>query len=238
VDPDEEVPQGTWANLPEGHQVMTDNPWNTREGGGWIYWDATGYGDVRIAQDAGETVSPSSVLERVYTTDMPDGYQPGSSNYFLENSREIYVGYNWKASNNWQQHPLGVKFAVILFQSGNIYMDWRTADDGLMIVTQGWGQGVYEPNVNPAASKSPANGVWQKVEMYLKYNDPGQQNGIIRWWIGGVLAGNYTNVVFPSGGLNTFVHAGTWGGGCGCSPPNEQSLFIGHTIITRPAQGG
>jgi hypothetical protein len=224
-----------WTNLPAGHRVLSNNPWDVVEGGGWGYYRPHPYGFVRIAQDASDPASPSNVLERVYTTDMPDGYQPGSNSYALGGRREAYVGFYWKTSENWQRHSLGMKVAMFLIQGGgNMFLNWTTRDNGLMLSPQGWNGGVsFQANVNRAASAGPAPGVWQKVEIYVRYNDAGQQNGVIRWWIDGVLAGDHTNVVFPSGGLADFHFAGTWGGG-GSSPVHQQSIFKSHTIISAP----
>ena len=61
-------------------------------------------------------------------------------------------------------------------------------------------------------------GVWTKIEAYIKASTTNtSRDGIVRWWINGVLAGNYTNINYAGAGLNEWIWTETWDG-CGGNP--------------------
>jgi hypothetical protein len=66
------------------------------------------------------------------------------------------------------------------------------------------------PNVGPATITP---GVWAIIEIYIKVSSTlTSRDGIVRWWVNGILAGNYTNVNYGPGGLNDWVWTQTWDG--------------------------
>ncbi len=54
----------------------------------------------------------------------------------------------------------------------------------------------------------------------------------MKWWLDGVLQGNFTNVNYPADAFDEFKFAPTWGGTGGTK--NEQDYFwFDHVRITR-----
>jgi hypothetical protein len=54
-------------------------------------------------------------------------------------------------------------------------------------------------------------GVWHRIEWLIDFGDQ-PRVGTVRWWLDGRLIGDYSNVPFPDGGLQTFKISPTWGG--------------------------
>ena len=103
-----------------------------------------------------------------------------------------------------------------------------------MIVNTEWapyGQRVWEPNV---ATSAIAYDHWYRVEWYVRWESaPGAGDGILRFWIDGVLNGDYGTVSFPAGrsGFEQFEFAPT----VQKPPLADQYMYIDHTSIgTRP----
>ncbi len=56
-------------------------------------------------------------------------------------------------------------------------------------------------------------GQWTKIEFYVKKSTTNtSRDGIVRWWVNGQLAGNYTNMNYAAAGLNEWVWTETWDG--------------------------
>lgn len=70
-------------------------------------------------------------------------------------------------------------------------------------------------------------GAWHKYSVYVKYNTPGQSNGIVKVWVDDVLKGQITNVTFWNANIvvNTFstvYHFKTFGSQIGTLQGNVQ----------------
>src|SRR5262249_24593257 len=144
-------------------------------------------------------VSPSSVGQWRYPAGFQGGNEPAIYAHALPSGfKEGYVGVEWKVSNPWQGHSTGVNKIFFLFGSGcgnliPIMYGIGGGQDELRVAPE-WGNWNWlTPN---ASSGLVTLGVWHKIELYFKA-DTGS-SGIVRWWMDGVLVGNYTNVSFPS----------------------------------------
>jgi hypothetical protein len=91
-----------------------------------------------------------------------------------------------------------------------------------------YGQRIWEPN----RTKTPLfYDRWYRIEWYVKWGStPGVGDGIVRWWVDGVLNGEYTNVIFPDAGVGfqQFEFAPTLQN----PPPAEQHMYIDHTYLS------
>ena len=92
-----------------------------------------------------------------------------------------------------------------------------------------YGQRIWLPNltttyVNP--------GEWHRLEFYYRWETtPGiSGDGIIRWWVDGVLNGNYTNIHYPASSFIEFQYAPTLQN----PPPAEQYMYVDHTYVSVP----
>lgn len=93
------------------------------------------------------------------------------------------------------------------------------------------------PNVGPSLVTI---GQWTKVEAYLKASTTAtSRDGILRWWINGVLSGNYTNINYAQNGLNAWQWNNTWDGAqdMGVSNTVDWEHWLDHVHISIPNGG-
>lgn len=209
-------PTGTWANEPSGFTTIADDPFNQLVGNGWdIAYNTNGYGT--IVADPSAPLSAPNVMQLMYPVGFAGGVAPATEYYSHAQATEVFTGFWWKPSNPWQNHP-GSNVNKILF--------WQTPTPGSSIDIQMYGPAPYylhvvtefpigsfrlTPNVNATAVTL---GQWHKIEWYIKYSTNGTSgDGIVKWWLDGVLQGYYTNLQMPDdGGFNTYDISPSWGG--------------------------
>jgi hypothetical protein len=222
-----------WPNEPSGLRLFTDNPWSSLTPPGWTVSQSP---YIDIAQDPSDPASPPFVLRRTYPRGLPDGSSPGG-NWFMDvgGTRELYVGFYIRFVEGFTPHRLGMKLAHFMFQDGpgNIFIDWVTPASHpgvrrLLLNLSGWG-GRVDHNVVDGPDLE--IGRWYLVEVQLRFNDPGRENGILKLWTDGVLNTEQTSVAFPARSFSNFHFSGTWGGG-GVPVPHDQHVHIGHTRIS------
>lgn len=246
--------QAQWTNEPAGSSVVLDCNFSSTPG-------ACGIQDVYSSSfqdtDASAPVSPSGVVRS--TLPALSGFGGMQLDYVTSQTyREMYVGLMWRTNPQFQGRaansnklffvrgpmnngvfsmygPIGGPFQLI-FGHNNGSLDNSHAcsfDLGL----------ICYPNVS-RGTLTP--GVWTKLEAYLKSSTTStSRDGIVRWWVNGVLAGNYTNLNINQLGINEWVWSETWDG-CGINgaPPcdigptggntNEWSHYIDHLHISIP----
>jgi hypothetical protein len=220
-----------WTNQPAGFTKLTDWPMEALNGEGW-----SGNRLVTIVTDATAPHSPSSVGQWRYPAGFAGGSAPANMWRDLPAAfNEGFVGIWWKPSNPWQGHPSGVNKIYFLFGGacGNLIpvMYGPTGGPYELRVAPEWGDWRWlTPNVTPGLITL---GAWHKIELYFKYNTPG--NGIIRWWMNGTLVGDYTNISFPSSGcFGGFQFSPTWGG-VGDTKSQTDYFWYDHAYISYPS---
>jgi hypothetical protein len=227
-----------WPNDPAGFSLITDYAWNALTGNGWNYLRRSASKSSDTVLDPGAPFSASSLLRIVFTPDMQPDSEPGVHWIGVPGIKEIYTGWWMKLSPNWQCSPAGCGKVTFLFTNGagQVYTGvFHSAGSNSapyrMAVNTEWGpygQRVWYPN----AATTPINpDEWHRVEVYYRWETtPGVSNdGIIRFWVDGVLNGNYTNVHYPASSFVEFQFAPTLQ-----NPPSaEQYMFIDHTRVTR-----
>lgn len=209
-------PSGAWTNEPSGFTTISDNPFNALTGNGWdIVYNTNGY--ATIAADPSAPASAPSVLQMMYPAGFQGGVAPATEYYSHASAKEVFAGFWWKPSNPWQNHP-GSNVNKIAF--------WFTPTAGSSLDIQMYGPAPYYLHVvtefpvgsfrlTPNVTATPvALGQWHKIEWYVKYSTTGTSgDGIVKWWLDGVLQGYYTNLQMPDdAGFNTFDMSPTWGG--------------------------
>jgi len=173
---------------------------------------------------------------------------------------EIYVAWWMKLSPNWTSSPVGSGIGFLRAQDGGgqVYTGlyhpcaWPESEatcspqaDGppykIGVQTlwepfesQGVG-GVWYPNVHTTWINP---GEWHRVEFYYRWETApgpnagdGSRDGIIRWWVDGILNGNHTNVEYPTlRGFEQFEFAPTQQYP---PPPGVTTyMYIDHTHIS------
>lgn len=234
---------GVWTNEPAGANVVLDCPFNSVQGCGIL--DA--YSTSQITSDSSAPISPGSVVKStLYAGNSGGGMQ---LNYVTPQAyREMYVGLMWRTNSQFQGRQVGNKtFFVRGPQNNNVFLFNNAAlnnGTGLMIFSHNSanlnnshtcaldiGLACY-PNVGPGVLNV---GVWTKLEAYIKASTTNtSRDGIVRWWVNGVPAGNYTNMNVASLGLNEWVWSETWDGTVNPVPSVDWSHFIDHLHISVP----
>lgn len=237
---------GVWTNEPAGANVVLDCPFNSVQGCGIL--DA--YSSSQITSDSSAPISPGSVVKStLYAGNSGGGMQ---LNYVTPQAyREMYVGLMWRTNSQFQGRQVGNKtFFVRGPQNNNVFLFNNAAlnnGTGLMIFSHNSanldnshacaldiGLACY-PNVGPGVLNV---GVWTKLEAYIKASTTNtSRDGIVRWWVNGVPAGNYTNMNVASLGLNEWVWSETWDGTVNPVPSVDWSHFIDHLHISIPGGG-
>jgi Big-like domain-containing protein len=227
-----------WPNEPAGFTVITDLAENSVTGGGWQ--DAyPGSGLVNIISDATAPLSPQNVLQFLYPIGFMAGAAPATIFYEQPEiiTKELYVGFWWKPSDPFQSDVSGVsKIAFCFSQAGNgqmyIMMEGAAAPHHLIVSAAFLGYGDARnllPNVN---DPDVTLGAWHRIEWYAKYGSGA--NGIVKFWLDGLLVGNYTDVVFPNDvGFDQFQFSPTFGGITSVKTENDY-FWYDHVHISKP----
>ena len=242
-----DVPQsygaGVWTNEPSGASVVLDCPFNSVNGCGIL--DA--YSSSQIASDSSAPISPGSAVQStLYAGNSAGGMQ---LNYVTPQvQREMYVGLMWRTNPEFQGRQVGNKMffvrgpqnnGVFLFNNAAlnngsgamIFSHNSSSHDNTHACALDLGLACY-PNVGSGILRV---GTWTKMEVYIKSSTTmTSRDGIVRWWINGVPAGNYTNLNYCANGLNEWVWSETWDGGVNPAPSVNWSHYIDHLHISIP----
>jgi hypothetical protein len=205
---------GTWSHEPSGYTLVSDNPFDQTSALGWgIVWNDRGLGS--IVTDNTAPLSASNVLQMSFPVGYTGGEGPANVWRPLPGLRRMFTGFYWKASNPWQGHPSNVNKILFAFPTsgGDIYMAMYGPPGGpyeLRVLPQfpGLPSEWLRPNVN---NVHVTLGDWHKIEWNIDYS-AGGSNGIVQWWMDGVLIGDHRNQPTPSGGFAEFKINPTWGG--------------------------
>lgn len=230
----------TWPNEPAGMTPFNNQPWDSLTANGWSYLRRSATKDSIIATDTTAPFSPSHALQIIYTAGCCIDAEPGVSWISLPGVKEIYTGWWLKVSSNWIPNPAGDGKVTFLFASvgGQVYTGlYHPSNDGSV---QGppyrfgmntewapYGQRIWYPN---AATTWINNNEWHRFEAYYKWEStPGVSgDGVLRFWVDGVLNGSYTSVTYPASSFIEFQFAPT----VQFAGPNERSMFIDHTYVS------
>ena len=228
----------TWPNEPAGLTLLNDQPWDLMTGLSWNYLRRSSSKDDSIVADSAAPFSPANNLRIVFTPSMARDSEPSVHWLSVPGIKEVYTAWWMKLSPNWECSPAGCGKVTFLFTNGagqvytGVYHSaGSTSAPYRIAVNTEWapyGQQIWYPN----ATTTPVNpGQWHRVEVYYRWETTpgGSSDGIIRFWVDGVLNGNYTNVHYPASSFVEFQFAPTLQ-----NPPSaEQYMFIDHTRVSR-----
>ncbi len=246
--------QTTWPNKPAGFQTVLDCPFNSKP---TPSRDPAGcgienfYNAGAIVQDGSAPLSPSNV----YKSWISAGQSGGGTQLNWVNpagtSREMWVGVKWRTNPEFFGRQVANKlffvrgpvsngvfmmmggpgggndagkpsYIVFAHNSGNINNGHACGGDAA-------GATCF-PNVG-SGQVVPA-GAWFTLEAYVKSSTTNtSRDGVVRWWVNGVPAGNYTNLNVSSLGLNEWVWSETWDGTVNPPPATEWAHFVDHLQI-------
>lgn len=147
------------------------------------------------------------------------------------------LGYWGVADNNGD--PASSPGPVQLY---GLFMNGHEGGPGTSLETR-WNINMYTQGINSNAYPQNRNltkraevGVWHHFETYMKLNTIGQANGVWRWWLDGVLLGEYTNMEFVnasrSAGFFGRTYDAVWGGSGGTAKARTDYLWLDHMYIS------
>lgn len=235
-----------WVNEPTSSTQILDCSFSSVSGCGIL--DA--YGTSSIVTDATAPISASNVVKSTLSAGQTSGGM--QLNYLMPSVyREMYVGLMWRTNPEFQGRTVGNKTffmrgtgsnGVFLFGdsalvNGSASMIFGHNTGGLdnsHVCARDFGLLCF-PNVG---SGTLSVGVWTKLEAYIKCSTSNtSRDGIVRWWINGALAGNYTTLNYCAGGLNEWAWAETWDGFVNPPPTTTWNHFLDHLHISIPGGG-
>jgi hypothetical protein len=218
-----------WPNEPPGSTVLTDWGFPALTGSGWG-GNPSPY--KTIVSDGSSLANTPTALQITFPTGFTGGVAPATVGYehpeVFTTARELYVGLWWKPSNPWQGHNSGVNKVLYLSQYGGVCgsqlqqqvltmfgvnapssagpFRMRFTNEFMIAPTYN-----LEPNVN--GNLMVGLGVWHQIEIYRKLSTTSSsKDGVLRWWLDGTLAGNYTTVNDSQCPFLGLYLSPTWGG--------------------------
>ena len=232
---------GVWTNEPAGASVIMDCPFNSVSGCGILDVYSSSIQD----SDGSASVSPSGVVRAtIYAGNLSGGMQLSYGTPQI--SREIYMGLIWRTNPQFYGRPQHDKMFFIKGPQTNGFFGMRTCP-GCTQRQIGWGFNASNADNSHACADtglwcypnvgSPAVtiGQWAKIEVYMKSSTTlTSRDGIVRWWINGQLAGNYTNLNHAPSGLNEWTWSETWDGYLNPAPSVDWSHYLDHLHISIP----
>jgi hypothetical protein len=213
-----------WANEPPGLSAITNNPLDTLNLLGWgTSWNSAG--NVRPAMDP----TRGRVLRFDYPIGFTGGKGPGMEYLDHVAAKEVFAGFWWKASDPWQNHAGSYVNKIAFWYTsggGSIDLQMYGTPPYRLDVVREFGSGTSRMPANEAKS-SVTLGVWHKIEWHAKYaSGNNTSDGVVEWWMDGVLQGRYTNVQTPNdAGFAQYQISPTWGGLGGAKTENDYYLY-------------
>jgi hypothetical protein len=176
------------------------------------------------------------VLRIVFTPDMPRDHEPSVHWMPLERATEVHAVWWFRLSANWTASPAGGGKIAFLHAApdgaGQVYSNigGSRAPHRIDVNTEWtpYGQRVWKPNKDETRIVYDR---WYRVDWYMKWPPAvAASTGVLRWWVDGVLNGEYTDVRFPVGGagFQQFEFAPTRQ----LPPRDEEHMYIDHTAVS------
>jgi hypothetical protein len=240
----------TWPNEPPNSIPLIDCAFNQLDCDGQL-WDV--YKSGSIAQDPTAPFSPPGVGRASLFYPNTQG---GIELVYFKRAplREIYAGFWFKVNEGWQQNSVGANKVFFLravndLQGGTqTNGNWAIAGYGnpMQLV---WSHNTGTLDNSHACSQDlglvcysnmgSGNiyvGRWHRIEAYVRASRcPICRDAIVRWWVDGQLAGNYTNLNYGTKVVNEWVWAQTWDGhGNSLGRTQDVHQFIDHLHISAP----
>jgi hypothetical protein len=230
----------TLTNEPAGFTPLTDHPFNTvdnSDGIGFGRWSNTT--DFGIAQDPTAPRSPPNVAQFTY----PAGFQAGSAPGHIEfdlppNTSKLFISFYMKLSDNFEGQSS---------ETNKVLFAWILDHPAVFLSNQGAGnvplyptvryQGAFDTRAyfrqNVGSPQPMTRGQWRRWELLLIANTPGQQDGVIRFWLDGQRVGEYTDVNFRDTAATwQYVFLQPIWGGVGGTVSATQYLWVDHLYVS------
>lgn len=237
-----------WTNEPVGSTQVLDCNFSSTPG-------ACGIQDIYSSairdSDGTAPISPSGVIRSTIRAGNSSGGMQLNYATPNPNNREMFMGIIWRTNPEFQGRPNSNKLFFLRGpQANGVWIFGNSAlvnGSAPLIFGHNTGGGLLDnshacsadlgllcfPNVGPGLL---TRGVWTKIEAYVKSSTTNtSRDGIVRWWINGVLVGNYTNLNYGgTAGINEWVWSETWDGFVNPVPTQDWSHYLDHLYISIP----
>ena len=217
------------------HAFAREQRWDRLDDDTWSYLRRGSSKDDEIVADEGAPFSPPEVLKIVFTPDMGRDQEPSVHWTALEDATDVRAVWWIKLSPNWNASPAGGGKIAFLHLApdgrGQVYsnIDGSRPPHRITINTEWapYGQRVWSPNRTTTPILYDR---WYRIDWHVSLATGHSRDGVVRWWVDGVLNGDYSEVRIPDGirGFQQFEFAPTLQN----PPPNEQYMYIDHTLIS------
>lgn len=235
-----------WTNEPPGSTTILDCPFSGPQ-------SECGINDVYHStthmDDPSAPISPPGVS---VDTLQPFAKTGGSQQSYLfgNNYDEVYMGMMVRSNPEFQGRVVGNKMFFLKGPDSNgvwiLSPESRLQPSGTLIFMVNSGE--FDNSHTCAADRGLicyanaggdwlVKGQWTKIEAYVKKSTTEtSRDGIVRWWINGKLAGNYTNMNYADAGLDEWVWTETWDGAgdMGTSNTVPWYWYIDHLYLSIP----
>ena len=237
-----------WPNEPSGATVLLDCPFTSVTCNGALNdpYQTAGR-TTSIVTDSSGPVSPPSALRST------ENYQSGKGGTELQWQApspitEIFVGYWWKTNPEFTGNQVNANKTLFIRGSGGgtngvFYLRTNPGQSKVLYwstqLANNLNQCFGAPDQDhcfPNVTTTPfIPGVWHRIEIYMKASScPTCRDGIARWWVNGVLNGNFLNFAYGPR-VDTVVWSETWdGAGNGAGFTSDPSHYIDHLRISAP----
>ena len=230
-------PAPAWPDEPPGFVTFKNTDFTAFPTDGWSSDGGT------IVTDATAPVSPTHhVIQWEYDTTLANGTSPGTvQTYEFDQVDAYFLGFYFKFSNPysngvngtgmwWASGMAGGTLSVVLGQDSTIFFS--------VLVPDSLG-GAYNLTANVSNPKVTL-GTWHRFEHYFQpASSPTAHDGIIRWWIDGVLCGNYTDRRWPAPHQDWYAWSywPGWDGAAHGHPAFTGYQWVDHTYLSHPITG-
>jgi hypothetical protein len=182
--------------LPQGSDVPVG-------GSGWSIINSAGLAS-QLTNVTSAPFSQPNVGQWSYPVNFAGG-PPATMYRNAPYAKEVYFGTWWKVSTPWQDPASGTSEIAQLLTGGTnslaalvMQATGATPAHTIEVITAFDGIPAGRLSANVTASEV-APGTWHRLEWYLKYSStPSSSDGIIRWWVDGVLQGDRTDINMPA----------------------------------------
>lgn len=232
-----------WANEPANFKVVSDWGFDSLNGGGWHDEG----GAVSIVSDPTAPISKSNVLQQKFFDGMVAGVSPGNNWTVFQPSREVYLGFYWKANPGFQQNPANITKIIFLSDTGGnpffFYMGGAPGSETYTIGMQQQG-GICNDHLSGfpgicgtwdmGSEERFKPGEWVKIELYVKMStSESSKDGTLRYWVNGKLGREFTTMNFGQNLLTSVPIVPIWGG-VGGVKSGDDYFWYDHIHISIP----
>ena len=239
---------GTFQNEPSGMTTLLNHSFNSVTGPNMTDF----YNSTQIVTDASAPISPPNVAR--HRLEAFAGAGGGELSHISPTKyRELFVGFMWRTNAQFQGRRVANKLWFIRGNgttngyfgmyggpnagSANFFIAFGPNTNGLNNAHLFGGDPIGNafPNMSSGVVQT---GVWTKLESYIRCSTTRtSQDGVVKWWVNGVLAGHYTTMNYcgpNSEGLDDWTWNETWDGAqdMGVSNTVAWEHYIDHVYIS------